>query len=247
MPLSHSDDLYWLAGGTRMVPTATAPAMAFVNEHSRLLDFALFATQAFLDKANASIGVENSSDGSDDNDEMLQELILTRTVDNFLCFLSDLLALIYKTKPQMLRSSEQERLDFVLNFESMDELRAAVAEKKVERLSYLGLRDLNDSLRGQMGFELFGSPKDLSEAAVLVEMRNICVHARGVVGATSARRFAEFKDLLGKRLDFSHERIRACRKFLENAVFDIDVRATEKFSLPCCKVPKPPSHLIGAE
>ena len=246
MRSSRPEDLYWLAGGTKVVPTATAPAMAFVNEHSRLLDFAVFATQAFVNGAEGKSEGEGASEGSDTNDEMLQELILTRTVDNFLCFVSDLLALIYKTKPQMLRSSEQERIDYVLSFQSMDELRIAIAENKVERLSYLGLRDLNESLKNQMGFELFCSATELSEAAVLVEMRNICVHARGVVGTTSARRFAEFKELVGKRLDFSHERIRRCRRFVENAVFDIDLRATAKFSLPCCTVPEPPPHLIGA-
>lgn len=176
---------------------------------------------------------------------MLQELILTRTVDNFLSFVSELLALIYETKPQMLRSAEHERIDYVLNFESMDELRAAIAERKVERLSFLGLRELSDCLKSQINFELFPSAEELKQASLLVEMRNICVHSRGIIGTISARRFSEFRGQIGKRLDFSHERIRELRRFLENAVFDVDVRATEKFALPAIQVPEPPKHLIG--
>ena len=227
-----------------MVPTATAPAMRFVDEHSRLLDFAVFTAAAFVNRKSDGDPAE-WHDQQRRSEEMLQELILTRTVDNFLCFVSELLALIYKTKPQMLRSADQERIDYILDFHNMDELRTAIAEKKVERLSFLGLRDLSEWLKSQIGFELFPSVDELRQASLLVEMRNICVHSRGVVGSLSSRRFAEFRNELGKKLDFSHERIREFRCFLENAVFDIDVRATEKFTLPAIQVPEPPEYLIG--
>jgi len=69
------------------------------------------------------------------HEPLLQEMVVVRFVDNFLCYLGELLALIFGTRPETLRSSEQERIDFVLQYDSMDELRAALAEKRVERLA----------------------------------------------------------------------------------------------------------------
>lgn len=238
---------YWLAGGSKLVPTATSAAFAFVNEHSRLLDFASFSQRAFVDLIKSEIAEQGKpSDTRQSNEMMLHELILTRTVDNFLCFISDLLALIYKTKPEMLRSSEQERVDFILRFSDMNQLCTAIAEKRVERLSYLGLKELAEYIETHMAFELFESKDELDNAAILVEMRNICVHSRGCVGSISARRFPQLLNQVGKRIDLSYDTVTANRKFLENCVFDIDVRATEKFSLPAAAIPKPPPHLFGA-
>jgi hypothetical protein len=236
-----TQEQYWPTGGSTPVPTTTSAASAFIAEHSRLIDFALFCARVVVDKLKIPT---HEIDGDPlAHDPLLQELILTRTVDNFLCFISDLLALIYKAKPEMLRSSEQERVDFVLQFSDMDQFRAAVAEKRVERLSYLGLKELAEYIDSHMSFQLFESPEFLNKAAVLVEMRNICVHSRGRVSSISARRFPELKAQLGKRIDLSYESVTSNRKFLENCVFDIDVRATNKFSLPARQVPDPPDHL----
>ena len=174
---------------------------------------------------------------------LLLELVLTRTVDNFLCFVSDLLALIYKSKPEMLRSSESEKLDFILQFTDMDQLRSAIAEKRVERLSYLGLRELCEHIESHMSFMVFEAPEDLHRAALIVELRNICTHARGVVGPTTVRRFPEMRAELGRHINLSASKVTEDRKFLEDCVFDIDLRATSKFSLPCKPLPPPPPEL----
>jgi hypothetical protein len=154
-----------------------------------------------------------------------------------------LLALVYKSRPETLRSAEQERLDFILQFESMDELRTAVAEKRVERLSYLGLRDLAVHLRNTMSFDLFPESADEERAALLVEYRNLFVHARGVVTTTSARKVKALQHLVGTRVQIKPSSLRETRQFLENAVIDADVRAAQKFSLEVQPLPVPPEHL----
>jgi len=124
-----SEPKYWPSGGQTPVPSITSAASAFVIEHSRLLDFDVFFSKGMIEKLDAlrKSGATLSVDSPLVHNSLLLELVLTRTVDNFLCFLSDLLALIYKAKPEMLRSSENEKLDFVLQFSDMDQLRSAVA------------------------------------------------------------------------------------------------------------------------
>jgi hypothetical protein len=240
-----NDPKYWPSGGPTPVPSITSAASAFVVEHSRLLDFDLFASKGMLEKLDAirKSGVAPLVDSPLVHNSLLLELVLTRTVDNFLCFLTDLLALIYKAKPEMLRSSENEKLDFVLQFPDMDQLRSAIAEKRVERLSYLGLRELSEYIDSQMAFKLFEADDDLHRAALIVELRNLCVHARGVVGNTSTNRFPEMKAQLGKRIELSTSKVTGYRKFLEDCVFDIDLRATSKFFLPSRALPAPPPEL----
>ena len=235
---------YWPSGGTTLVPSMTSAAFAFVAEHSRLLDFDLDFSMGLIRELETKLNrLAQASRDSNASKALLLELMLTRTVDNFLCFLSELLALIYRERPEMLRSSETEKLEFVLQFADMDQLRSAIAEKRVERLSYLGLRELSEYIESQMSFKLFELAEDLGRAAYIVELRNICVHARGIVGNTSARRFPQMKTQIGRRIDLSADQVTRDRKFLEDCVFDIDLRATSKFTLPAERVPIPPLDL----
>lgn len=241
---------YWLAGGHAPVPHLTEAAFRFVSEHSRLLDFHVFFAIAAAEKLKEksqgkASGLEAFQLELQEHQSILVEVVICRVADNFLCFISDLLALIYKSQPSMLKSSEQERIDFVLQFESMDELRVALAEKRVERLAYLGLKDLADYLATQMGFELFQDKSELERAATIVEYRNLFVHNRGVISSISARRFKEMQGYTGKRIAVPTEYVRELRQFLENAVIDIDIRASKKFSLPVVSLPEPPEHLVG--
>ena len=235
---------YWPAGGTTIVETLTTAAQAFVAEHSRLLDFSEFLLSAVLDRCKTA---ENAVSAlvrfKNEHERLLRELVITRTVDNFLCYISDLLALIYSIKPQMLRSAEQERLDFILQFTDMNQLRSAIAEKRVERLAYLGVRELSEYTEEHMSFRLFESEEQRERAALIVEYRNICVHARGIVGRTSTRRFPVLTASLDQPLLLTSESVTSDRKFIEDCVFAIDERAIQKFSLPALQVPEPPADL----
>jgi hypothetical protein len=246
-------DKYWIAGGTKAVPSQTVAGARFVAEHSRLLGLEIVfsmtrilrdyveSPRVHLEKSVREAGSEAEEAFAavrkylrdlESHEAFMREVVLTRVVDNFLCFITDLLALIYKTKPEMLKSSEQERLDFIFQYPDMDELRSAVAEKRVERLAYLGLRELADYIKNHMGFELFQAASDLERAALVVEFRNVIVHNRGCISAASVRRFPVLKAQIGKRLVLEHGYLRDLRQFVENAAIDIDVRATGKFGLP---------------
>lgn len=248
MSEKSNEEWYWIVGGKKPVPHLTEAAIKFASEHSRLLDFYVFFDSAAIGTLNSLTEDAKRKTVLEErtrNEELLIEIVICRVVDNFLSFLSDLLSCIYKARPEMLRSSEQERVDFVLQFETMDKLRRALAEKRVERLAYLGLRDLAEHLKSQMQLSLFISQDELEQAAILVEYRNLFVHNRGVVSAVSGRRFKKLRDAVGKRIVLSSSDVRNLRKFLENAVIDLDLRATEKFGLPVIPLSEPPSDLVG--
>lgn len=82
-------------------------------------------------------------------------MMLTRAVDNHLAYISDLPALVLRTRPETLRSSETIGLDTVLQHDTMDELVSELSEKRVNQLSYEGMRDLSTYLADRLGPILF--------------------------------------------------------------------------------------------
>jgi hypothetical protein len=119
--------------------------------------------------------------------QLILQTMLCRNVDNFLTYLSQLLSLIFRTKPETLRSNEQIKVDFALQYSTMDDLVDAIAEKKVTDLSYAGMRQLSDYLRDRLGLELFTDEPALERAIFLIEVRNLIVHNRWPAPLTPSR------------------------------------------------------------
>ena len=78
---------------------------------------------------------------------LVLELTFCRTVDYYLVYVSDLLTLIFQTRPEMLKSNEQISLEEVLEYSDMKDLLHAITEKKVFQLSLKGVRALNEDLK----------------------------------------------------------------------------------------------------
>jgi hypothetical protein len=255
---------YWPAGGSEVPTGITQAGMSFIDEHSRWLDFVVFFQEGRLDRLDKPLDLIERHEEFEQLKDALEklnaqmdeyrhhlgqmaELMVAKTVDNFLTYISDLLAEIYKQRPEMLKSNEQERLEFILQFNTMDELRNAVAEKKVERLAYLGLRELDEYLTAHMAFPLFPDEDDKLQAALIVEYRNLLAHNRGKVSARSAQRFPQLASLTGTRVTMSHDELYEMRQFLAHAMFDVDARAAAKFSLQTHSIPRPPDDLLTSD
>ena len=159
------------------------------------------------------------------------QMLVTRSVDSFLTYIADLLALLFRTRPEMLRSAEQVRTEFILRFDSMDDLVEALAERRVERLSYAGMDDLTTNLSESVGFDLFPDAADLARAARIVEDRNLIVHNRAVVNRRYLSKVAEATTALGDRLELDFEPVFADLSFLTERATDIDARAAAKWSI----------------
>ncbi len=162
---------------------------------------------------------------------LIAEVMLCRHVDNFLTYVVELLALIYERRPEMLRSGEQVSVDFVLQYDSMEAVRRAMAERRVDRLAYLGMRDLAKTIREQHGFDLLSEKTDIERTVLVIEMRNLIVHNRGIVSKVAANRAPELANHIGSRVPLTEDQVRQHRDLLDACVKDIDSRASEKFGL----------------
>lgn len=162
---------------------------------------------------------------------LLRETVLTRSVENFLTYVAELLAVVFTLRPETLRSNEEIRVDDVLQHDSMEALIDELAERRVDRLAYMGLGDLRRYLADRMGFELFENEEHFDVAARLVEYRNVIVHNRGVISRTFLRRQPDLGYALGDQLDLGDEVMEGAWT-LSNVVVGVENRAAAKWGIP---------------
>lgn len=228
------------------VPKACTDACAeFLMEHSESLEFInhVFRTAMFADTAFGKLkGQGSNKAGTTECSSfasitrvflpLMAEMVWCRGVDNFLTYLSKLLGLVFRTRPETLRSAKTERLDVVLAFDSMSSLIDHLAEKRVHDLAYAGLGSLNQTLEREIGFELFPNRERMDRAVVIVETRNLIVHNRGVINDLYVSRTGDRSVPVGCKWQVGLPCAARCLRFLAAAVADIDSRARLKFALP---------------
>jgi len=161
---------------------------------------------------------------------LIEEVFLCKSVENFLKYLVDLLALVFRSRPETLRTNEQEKLSYILNFSDMESLIDAIAEKKVEKLSYLGTQELFEYFSTQLGFEIFSTPKGREEMAEAIEIRNAIVHNRGRVSRVFKVRIPNSSQSIGELIILPDASFATVK--LVNLVMNIDQRAIEKWGFP---------------
>jgi hypothetical protein len=162
---------------------------------------------------------------------LMTEMALCRAVDNYIIYLTELLSLVFRAHPESLRSAEEVRLDFVLRHATRAGLIKSLIDRKVNKLSYQGMRDLAQYLSKTLGFELFQEQDSLERAILLVEMRNAIVHNRGIINETFLRRVPPSLVPHGKQLRFSVNDLGRHVEFLAQSVADIEHRAHDKFGV----------------
>jgi len=175
---------------------------------------------------------------------LMTEMALSRAVDSYLTYLTELLSLIFRASPESLRSSEEVKLDFVLAHTTRAGLISALIDRKVNQLSYQGMRSLSQFLSRKLGFDLFQDEESLERAVLLIEIRNLIVHARGIVNDTFIQRVAKPSVPFGKRIRLSINDVAMHIAFLDRSVSDIEARAHDKFGI---KLPhKVPTRSVAA-
>ena len=225
----------------------TVPFWLFNDNGRDLLSFFMLATRLALatdvikgklkkremEKWRPLLGAEFAIAREMNKYNYLQDrLVLSTQADNFLVYLADLLALIFRTRPETLRSSETVRLDIILQHQTMDDLISELVERRVHQLSYQGMQDVSEYVADRLGFELFTTKKALGRAIQIIEFRNLFVHNRGVANQRFVSRNTNFKARLGQRIQLTPKFIAAECSFLHLSAYDIDQRAAGKFGLP---------------
>lgn len=160
---------------------------------------------------------------------LLRETVFTRSVDSFLSYLADLLATVFKTRPEALRSSETVEVAYVLAHDSIDAFIETLAEDRVEALSQAGFAKLRDHFVKQLKFDPFADVEP-DEVARAITYRNVYVHNRGIVNRTFLKRVSDpDRFTLGEYLALRPEEIMT--PHLDRAVVSIDARAATKWGV----------------
>jgi hypothetical protein len=164
-------------------------------------------------------------------EDLFLEMLFSRGVDNFLTYVADVLALILGTRPEMLRSKEEVRLEEVLAHDTMEDLVAFLVDRRVERLAFRGLRELGDDVSQKYALALFADEAELARAADAVEIRNLIVHNRAVINRRFLSRVSNLMGQLGQRVHLTVDMTFGELDFLGTAVGRIDGEAREKFGI----------------
>ena len=118
----------------------------------------------------------------------LLEMILCRLVDNFTAYLADIIREVLQSRPEVMRSAEQVRLDHVLSYRSIEDFTRDLIERKITELSYLGFNQLIDWFSKRLGLDLTQDERMKAVIVEALETRNAIVHNRTIVGPNYLRK-----------------------------------------------------------
>lgn len=163
------------------------------------------------------------------------EVALTRYVDNYLVYVSELIGVLFVARPETLRSTEQVSLADLLKQPDLDSFIEWYADEKVNRLSYQGFGEVAKFFRDRFGLDLLDDASRKPRLIAAIATRNLLVHRRGVVDSRYLKAMhdegIDTSDLvLGQRLKRT-QHFETMRTVLES-VIDIETRAASKFDLP---------------
>ncbi len=232
----------------------TGPGSKFFISYSEVVAFLVFVNEmaTSIDKVIDILGTVPTDDPSKVKDKPTQlstaelgaraelrshqqvffQMLLCRFIDNFVAYVSDLLAAVLKTKPELLRSQETIKLDVLLKYKTMEEVVDHLAEEKVHELSYQGMRKISEYIADRLGLDLFVDAVKLDAVVEWLEIRNLIVHNRGVVNRIFLSRLPNYKAKLGDTISLDGKMIYGTSDVLSEVVQSLDERAAVKFGLP---------------
>jgi hypothetical protein len=159
------------------------------------------------------------------------EIALSRSVDNFLSYVSDILTQAIVTRPTLLKTQEQVTLEEVLQHASLEDFVRWAAEKRVNELSFKGLAKITEYIEKRLGLELHTSEADWKTLKKSVAVRNIVVHRRGVMDERFVWAMEDKSYQVGEKFCVPRELLAETMKCTMRVVRDFDKRVADKFNL----------------
>jgi len=220
----------------------TEPGHHFCTVSMRCLDFLNFLfTLAqncdHLAKTYAEVFEEKKIDGEfyvkyfRNQAPFLLEIMICKQIDEFTSYFSELLRLILKANPSILKSGDRIKVEEILKFESMDELTAHLIENKIMELSYQSFTDLGIWLEERLGVDLFDENDEKEIIIELIETRNIIVHNRGKIGTKYLKNVKSTRFKIGELRKIDIEYFARSAVFLILFLKSFDQKISKKFKL----------------
>ncbi|MFD9954303.1 hypothetical protein [[Kitasatospora] papulosa] len=169
------------------------------------------------------------SDSLVKNLPMVAEYGMTRCVENFLSYVSDVLSEALVCRPGLLKSQEQVTYEEVLAHGSIEEFAAWAAERRISQLSFKGLDEIAGYIEKRLGLRIHENDRHWKMLKRGVAIRNLVVHRRGIVDERFARAVVGAKK--GERYEFTlHDYLDVASSAVQ-VVREFDSKVAEKFSL----------------
>lgn len=235
----------------RSIASATACSKAayrFQLQHHRIFDFFFFGLGlvTFVDKGRFNAAKALAGAGGSEQDKARfeavkndpeptfrklisfsgyqSEIMVIRSVDNFMSFLSETLQACMFKKPELLRSKEQIKTEDALRFSNRRDFVDFLVSRKLNELSYGGLRGIEEFFDQRISVPLIESEQERTALSVAIELRNLYTHNRGVVSELFLSRLhgktQGYDFVMGKRFHADFDEIVR----LGNNLFDIAIR-----------------------
>lgn len=160
--------------------------------------------------------------------------MVTATADTFLWYLSNIVQAAIKKQSEILRSNEMMRIDEILNFQTKAELTEYLIDRKVNDLSYGGLRRIEEYFKDRLGIEIFPDSELRDTMILFIEVRNIYVHNRGSVNRVFLDRVRNMCGMdaeLGRRFWVDFDKYGLFQSNCVKAAMEIDKLVAAKFKL----------------
>ena len=162
---------------------------------------------------------------------ILSNMAHCKSVDEFILYLKNILAEIIQVKPQLLKSKENERLEFILDFDDIKSLRKALAEKKIESLFYGSFKDVYTFYESRIGFKLVHKQEDFDRINLLIRTRNLLVHNGGRGNTDFKKEFPEYSFGVADEVRYGFSDVLENNRYIIDIVKTIDATITSKFGL----------------
>lgn len=166
-----------------------------------------------------------------DSQQELLEMFLSRVVDNFQIYIVDIIRAVLHEKPEILKSRQQQvSVEYILGFESVDDLVDDLIESKVNNLAYEGFSDLQEWCNSK-GIPLLVPDGKSDRIIALIALRNLIVHNRGKVDSKYRRTVAEPGLDIGDRVMLGIDQFLRDLDLLNTVVNTTDVAVCGKFGV----------------
>jgi len=159
------------------------------------------------------------------------EVWITRDVDSFEFYLTELLRELFVQRPETLKTSDSVTVKEVLEAGTLDAFIKEVAEKRVLTLAFGGLRSITDYLERQLGLSIDRTTPSFTLSTEAVEVRNIIAHNAGLVSDLFLRRTGRSDLKAGVKFPLSVDYAGSVSKALFNLSLAIDSAFVTHFKL----------------
>jgi hypothetical protein len=164
------------------------------------------------------------------------EIILTRYVDSFEYYVTQVLAAVFRLRPDTLMTSETITLREVWDIRDIDGVINWAAERRVLKLSFGGFAVMIEYLRKELGLSFPDESPALKMASEYVEVRNIIVHNDSKVSSRFHARTKRTDLPLGTRFPLTLDYLAQGAEALFQIAVNLDTAVLDHFKLKPDKV-----------